>query len=901
MPRLPRLLFLLGLFAPGAAAAQAAPPPTESGEELPPDAPITKLPKMINYVEALYPQAALRDRVAAKVVVEFDIAPSGAVENIEVVSSSTVATSSTAAPAVAGIDYGFAASATTAAGQLRFEPAESNGVPMRVRVPYTVNFSPPALPPPPPPRTGTSTSGPGEPAPGPGIVNFRGKVRERGTRDPLAGVVVTVFQQQGDDVVAFEATTAADGSFEFVDLAPGTWKVQTDLVGYYPARDAEVVKPDEVAEVTYYIEKGAYNPYEVVVVAEKVIKEVNRRTLTRADLRVPGTLGDPVAVVENLPGVARTQGGQIIVRGSGPQSTGVFIDGIEVPLIYHFGGLKSVIPADVVDTVDFYPGNYGSYYGRFTGGVFDAHIRRLDGEQLHGSLDISLLDTSLFLQVPITKEFSVAVGGRRSYVDALIPIFVPDDADVNITSLPVYYDYQVLANWRPSEAHEVRALFLGSDDSFKVLFDNPSNFDSQVQATSFSFATSFQRGILEYRYAPSTTFRNQFKMALGKDNLEFSLGDQFYFRLHVLGLQIRENADWTPLPWVTVSAGVDAILQWADVDVLAPAPPLEGQVGGNDDFNDTIYSAVDNAFFGVVAPYVEAKVDLFDERLSLVPGMRMDYWSEVKAEQFTFDPRVVARYKLADHWVVKGGVGLVHEAPQPNQLNEDFGNPDLGVQRAVQYSVGGEWLPTDFIKVDLTFFYKDLQKLVSGTTAVNEDGTPLRLDNNGTGTVYGLELFAEHKFNDNFRGWLSYTLSRATRVDSGQTEERLFDFDQTHILTIVASYLFPENWEVGVRWRLVSGNPYTPFQSGVYLSDFDRYSPIPAPTNSARLPAFHQLDLRVDKTWVFTYWKFSAYLSIINTYNATNTEGLNYEFDFSKSEPVSGFPILPILGVKGEF
>lgn len=142
MSRLPRLLFLLGLFAPGAAAAQAAPPPTESGEELPPDAPITKLPKMINYVEALYPQAALRDRVAAKVVVEFDIAPSGAVENIEVVSSSTVATSSTAAPAVAGIDYGFTTSATTAAGQLRFEPAESNGVPIRVRVPYTVNFSP---------------------------------------------------------------------------------------------------------------------------------------------------------------------------------------------------------------------------------------------------------------------------------------------------------------------------------------------------------------------------------------------------------------------------------------------------------------------------------------------------------------------------------------------------------------------------------------------------------------------------------------------------------------------------------------------------------------------------------------------------------------------------------------
>ena len=87
---------------------------------------------------------------------------------------------------------------------------------------------------------------------------------------------------------------------------------------------------------------------------------------------------------------------------------------------------------------------------------------------------------------------------------------------------------------------------------------------------------------------------------------------------------------------------------------------------------------------------------------------------------------------------------------------------------------------------------------------------PLIYDNGGTGRVYGMELVARHDFTNNFTGWLAYTLSRAERRDSGETEDRLFDFDQTHILTVVGSYLLPRNWQVGGRFRLVSGNPITP-------------------------------------------------------------------------------------------
>ena len=770
-----------------------------------------------------------------------------------------------------------------------------------MRIAYAFNFEPPPLPPPPPPPTENSSSaGAVELVAGPGIANLVGDIRERGTRTLLSGVVVTVFRDVGDDVVAFEATTDAAGHFEFFDLEPGVWKVQADLRSYYPVRDAEKVVPDEVTEVVYFMEKGAYNPYEVDVVGTRVIKEVNRRTLTREEIiKVPGTLGDPVTVVQNLPGVARAQGGQIPVRGSGPQSTGVFIESVEVPLIYHFGGLKSVIPAELVETVDFYPGNFSTYYGRYTGGIFDAHLRELSPDQVHGAMEISVLDASLFMEAPITDDLSIAVGGRRSWIDAIVAAVIPDDSDVNILSLPVYYDYQALMRWQPSAAHEVRATFLGSDDRFAVLFDNPSDFDAQVQANNFSAGTSFQRGILEYKYTPSTRYQNQLKLAVGHDKVDFNLGDQFFFLLDVIGIQGRQNMDWRPQDWLQLTAGVDAVVQIADVTVQAPSPPREGEVGGNDDFTDVTYSAVENELIATVAPFVEAKIDLLDDRLNLVPGLRLDYWQAL--DTVTVDPRINARYEVAPDWFVKGGVGIVHEAPNPADADENFGNPDIKPQSAVQYAVGGEWLPQEWLKFDVTIFVKTLDDLVTRTTAVREDGTSVNVDNLGTGLVYGVEVFAEHKFHDNFRGWLSYTLSRAQRRDQPGEAYRLFDFDQTHILTIVASYLLPENWEVGLRWRLVSGNPSTPFEAGYYQSDFDRYSPVPGPTNSARLPVFHQLDLRVDKTWIFDWWQFSAFLSILNTYNKVNTEGTSYEFDFSKQEPVQGLPILPILGVKAKF
>jgi len=56
--------------------------------------------------------------------------------------------------------------------------------------------------------------------------------------------------------------------------------------------------------------------------------------------------------------VARVMGlmGEIVVRGSAPKDTKVFVDGAEVPIVYHFGGLRSVLPTGMIENLEFLSG-----------------------------------------------------------------------------------------------------------------------------------------------------------------------------------------------------------------------------------------------------------------------------------------------------------------------------------------------------------------------------------------------------------------------------------------------------------------------------------------------------------------------------------------------------------------
>jgi hypothetical protein len=132
------------------------------------------------------------------------------------------------------------------------------------------------------------------------------------------------------------------------------------------------------------------------------------------------------------------------------------------------------------------------------------------------------------------------------------------------------------------------------------------------------------------------------------------------------------------------------------------------------------------------------------------------------------------------------------------------------------------------------------------------------------------------------------------------TGYRLFDFDQTHILTFASTVRLGRGWELGGTFRYVTGNPRTPIVGSTFDANTGLYTAQLGRINSLRNPAFNRLDVRVEKTWTFDAWRLAAYLDIQNVYNAENPEGVQYSYDYSQSNSIRGIPIIPIIGVRGE-
>jgi hypothetical protein len=74
--------------------------------------------------------------------------------------------------------------------------------------------------------------------------------------------------------------------------------------------------------------------------------------------------------------------------------------------------------------------------------------------------------------------------------------------------------------------------------------------------------------------------------------------------------------------------------------------------------------------------------------------------------------------------------------------------------------------------------------------------------------------------------------------------------------------------------------------------------PVYGERSAARLAAFQSLDVRVDKLWELKRVDLTGYLEVQNVTYAKNVEVMGWNFDYTEETPITGFPPLPVFGVK---
>jgi TonB family protein len=600
-------------------------------------------PVLTDYVEADYPDSAVSKGIEANVLAQISVDKNGIVTGVAVIESAGKA---------------FDDAAVDAMYQFLFTPASRDGKAIASKVLYRYTFFLK------PQNTAADTEQNEKTAPQPS--SLKGRVTDMNDK-PLSGVSVIITpaapqladknsSETEDTENIIKTVTQTDGLFELTDIPSGQWFVDIVAPGFKPLSLDEELAEGETREVIYRLETET-SSYETVVRDRKPPREVTRREITRREItRIPGTGGDALRAVQNLPGMARAPGfgGQLLIRGSSPEDSKYFFDQMPIPMLYHFGGMTSVINSDLLDRIDYFPGNYSSKYGNATGGIIDVYPKKPHTDRFHGYVDADIWDISALVEFPIGKKWSIAASVRRSYIDSIIGAVMPRNGGFQFTIAPRYYDYQFVADYHPDGKDNLRLFIFGSDDKAVLLFgdavlSNP-NFSGGVD-----FRTLFHQVQLKWDHKFKNGVSNQLNLGVAFWSMDNSVGDNFKLNTQAVPLLLRDEMEWKTGQHFILRVGIDMQTYWSRWEaVSATTFPREGEHMDPVDNGEPITSDGNDWFFWP-ALYSEFEIIPVKE-LRIIPGIRFGWFDQIN--RFGIDPRLVVRYRLFKHTTIKGGVGV---------------------------------------------------------------------------------------------------------------------------------------------------------------------------------------------------------------------------------------------------
>lgn len=768
---------------------------------------------------------------------------------------------------------------------------------------------------------------------------LKGRVIEAQSNEPLPFVNVVVV---GTNI---GAVTDDNGSFQINGLNPGFVRVQASFIGYHTALSSEIeVKNAKVASVEILMEKRDTQLDEVKVTASPYRKTeespVSLKTIGIAEIeKSPGANRDISKVIQSFAGVLSSPSfrNDIIIRGGGPSESRFYLDGVEVPNINHFatqgasGGAVGILNADLIREVNYYSGAFPSNRGNALSGVFE--FGQVDGNadklKFKGSLGAS--EVSATVDGPLSDKTTFIVSARRSYLKFLFTA-------LKLPFLPTFNDMQFKVRTRFDAKNELTLIGLGSVDVNELNLDIKNPDDQQKYILSqlpennqWSYTVgavykhfrqnSYQTLVVSRSHLNNTITKYLENNQSSESNkiLDYVSEEQenkirFENNMRMDGFKanIGVNVDFAKYTNATMQR------RFYNGNVL------------NVNY-DTDLNLVKYGIFGQVSH------EFLAERLTLSAGFRMDgnsYSSEMNNLLKQFSPRVSASYLFAPKWSVNLNSGRYYQLPPYTamgyQQNSVLVNKDNLKYISVDHFIGGvEFRPATAMQFSLEGFLKNYRNYpfsVNDQISLANKGADYgvigdeAVTSTSKGRAYGAEFQARvssSKYSLN----MSYTLVRSEFQD-GAGKYIVSAWDSKHIVSMTGTASLKRNWQVGGRFRFVGGLPYTPWdlnrsslvaawnlQGGPYLDN--------SKLNANRFGVFHQLDIRVDKSYYLKKTTLKFYIDIQNFYNyqsqsqdlvlreqdaagnyLTTDNGTRYVLRTVKN--TSG-TVLPTIGVQVEF
>ena len=687
------------------------------------------------------------------------------------------------------------------------------------------------------------------------------------------------------------------GNYFIGNLSPGMYRIQVSSVGYktYVSPEFRISSYDYTLDIA--LEESQVALSEVSVVAapfrSSIESPIAMRVIGVQEIeKSPGANRDISKVVNSFPGVASAVGNgyrnDLMIRGGGPSENKFFLDGVEIPNINHFstqgasGGPVGIIDADLIREVNFYTGAFPVSRGNALSSVFD--FKLLDGTPdkytFKGTVGAS--EVALTSKGHIGNKTTYIVSVRQSYLQLLFSL-------LDMPFLPRYTDAQFKVKTRFSQEHELMVLGLGAIDDMKL------NTETDPEDESKQYLLNYLPTIKQNTYTLGAVYKHY----SGNHTQTVVLSRSF---MNNSNIKYRDN-DESSTDNLTLRLKSDEIENHLRFENRSLVGLFDLTAGFNVDYavyrNNTFQRA-----FTDIPKEIRYKTDLglfkwgifatsgyksADDRFSASFGFRLDAcnYSSLTDNPFKqFSPRLSLSYNVIGNFFLNGSIGRFYQLPAYTTMGYQEDNVLINKSRlkyvcSDQAVVGVEYYINKWARLTVEGFYK---KYTHSPLSLRDSiplackGTDYGVSGNeaasstARGRAYGLEVMLRWFGMGRFTALASYTWYRSQFEDPATGIYIPSAWDYRHLFTLSGTYKLPKNWDIGLKFRLMGGAPYTPYDE--YTSslvpawdatarpyyDYDRY-------NTGRLKTFYEADIRVDKSFYFKGVMLGFYVDLQNVLN----------------------------------
>ena len=718
------------------------------------------------------------------------------------------------------------------------------------------------------------------------VHQVKGTVIDKSSRQPLEFINVMIVGLNKGGV------TNAEGKFSIGQVPPGIYRLQASAIGYKTVTTPEYILSTRDLHIQIEMEENQTELEGVTVTASPFRRDiespVSLRIIGLQEIeKSPGANRDISRIVQSYPGVAFSPIGyrnDLIVRGGSPSENRFYLDGVEIPNINHFstqgasGGPVGILNADLIREVNFYTGAFPTDKGNALSSVLDFKLR--DGDMERNSLKATLgaSEVSLASNGHLGKKTSYLVSVRQSYLQFLFDM-------LGLPFLPTFTDAQFKLKTRFDARNELTVLGLGGIDKMKL----NTKADDEDNEYILSYLPKIQQETLtlgaEYRHYAGAHVQSVVASHsyLNNRNTKYQQNDEsdpdhlmLRLRSTEQNTQLRLENSSSFRNWkVTVGTSLD-YSQYSNTTFQKV-------------YTDRAQTFDYHTYLGIMRWGLFGTVNYtsIDERFTASLGLRADannYSAAMKDLSDQLSPRLSLSYQLTEHWSLSGNAGLYYQLPPYTALGFKNNNGLYANKYALRYmqvsqgSIGLNWRKGDTFEVSVEGFYKDYDKIPLSVA----DDIPLTCKGNDYGVIgnelltstaqgrsYGAELLLKWLIAKKLNLASSFTLFKSEYRTDKESEYIASAWDNRFIFNLRGTYNLPRHWSVGMKVSCIGGAPYTPYDAdksslvtawnaqGKPYYDYTRY-------NEERLPAFTQVDIRIDKTFYLKRCMLGFYIDLQN-------------------------------------